>query len=149
MLHVASEDHLLLFSRVANQPLHLVKELAGADQQKTHFGISGQRSDRLGQSQHPVPRTKSSDEAAKYFTFGHSQPLTNLKSSDAGSKLFRIDAVRVNDDFFIRNSGALKVAPLNIGDDENTGRGFQDQTLEPVQQRKHARQVPVLSIPDF
>src|SRR6266404_3468530 len=96
-----------------------------------------------------MPWTKCADKTREDFTLRHTQLATNNKPANAGTKLFGIDAVRINHNLFVRNSGAQKVATFHVRNDEDTGRGFQVQMLESRQQRQHFPSIPVPAHPNF
>jgi len=70
-------------------------------------------------------------------------------TTNAGSKVFDIYPVGIDNNLFISDSGTQKVAPFHLRDHEDTGCGFQVQMLESGQQRQHFPSVPVLPHPNF
>src|SRR6266567_6378586 len=96
-----------------------------------------------------MPRSECADETGERFMLGHAKLAPNCGASYAGLKFFRINAIWIDDNFFVRNSAAQQIPPFDCGDHKDSGRHCQIQTLETRQQRDHAGDIPVLSNPNF
>src|SRR5712692_8452939 len=94
-----------------------------------------------------MPRPESSDETCEHFVLADAQFTTDDGAANVRPKLFRVNAVRINDYLLIRDSIAQQIAPLDFRDDEDTCGRVQVQTLESLQQGNHSRHVPVFSDP--
>src|SRR5205085_7835297 len=149
MVHLANKDHLLPESGFRYDLLDLVAIHAVAHKQESDAALLRQHRDRFGECQYAVPWPKRAHKTRQGLMFGDAKFAANSFSAGSRSKLFDVNSIRVDDDFFTRHSDGDQIVSLNPGDDEDPRGGSQIQEFAPLEQIDHPHAAPVPGHPDL
>ena len=78
-----------------------------------------------------------------------SQPPSQCCAIDVGAELRRIDAIRIDNNLLVFDTGLQKISALNFGHDKDARRSFQVQTLIARQQIQFPNPIPISPHPNF